>query len=343
MDARLQHITRLYEKFKECSASEAEIDEFFDLIKNPENLEILKNSMSEEWEESSRSSVQRSPLIWEDIQLQIRRKKALERKKVLERRDLRYKWTAAASILILIALAMVIFLSGSSDSYETYATGYGQVKKIVLDDGSQVTLNANSMLKWNRNWNEVGKRQVVLEGEAFFDVVTIGDDVSGEKVGFEVVTADLTIQVTGTSFNVKSRTSKTDVFLQTGQVILDLNEKPDPDSKETSERIIMNTGESVSYSAVTQSLEKSQSDQYGNASWMAGTFMFSKMPVYEILQSLEEIYGVSFEVKDQSILERQLTTNLPYSDWPIVESGLELLLQADLISVDGKIIINKKE
>src|SRR5690606_28327433 len=166
---------------------------------------------------------------------------------------------------------------------------------------------------------------------------------SGEKTGFDVQTDDLTIQVVGTSFNVKSRSEKTDIFLKEGKILLDLKEEDlDQDAKKE-ELIAMTPGESVSYSSKTQNLEKAVGDQYGNASWMVGTFMYSNKSVREILQSLEEIYGVDFEVEDLNILDRKLTTNLPYSDWAIVESGLELLLQSRLERKDGKIVIKKRE
>src|SRR5690606_28056730 len=144
--------------------------------------------------------------------------------------------------------------------------------------------------------------------------------------------------------NVKSRTEKTDIFLKEGKILLDLKEAINEDKPEKKQELVaMEPGQSVSYSASTQKLEKSESDQYGNAYWMVGTFMYSNKSVREILQSLQEIYGVEFEVEDSSILDRQLTTNLPYSDWSIVESGLELILQTQLESKGDQTIIIRKE
>lgn len=341
MDARIEHIKSLYQKFKESSATDVEIDEFFDLLQNPENLEILKDCMGEDW--MGQAGVQgKSPLEWEDIASVWKKKLANERKLMLARRNRRYILAAAACVLVIMGLSLLVYLGVGGEDYQIYSTGFGQVEKIVLDDGSQVTLNANSQLKWNRDWVDQGHRSVELRGEAFFKVATVIDD-AGTKTGFDVFTEDLTIQVVGTSFNVKSRTAKTDVFLQEGQVVLDLLPRDNGSGQdENTDRIVMKPGESVSYSSVTRNLEKSESDQYGNASWMEGTFTFSNMPVTEVLQSLEEIYGITFVVEDQTILDRKLTTNLPYSDWPIVQSGLELLLRAQLINKGNQIIISRK-
>lgn len=343
MDSRFQYILQLYEKYKNNSASEVEIDELFDSMQYPQNQKILKEALEKDWNRDEDLS-QKSPLKWEDVERGLRRRKASERKVNHARQYRRNWWAVAASLLVVVGLSISIYYFSNTDSALIYSTGFGEVEKIVLDDGSRVTLNANSRLHWKSNWAKHGKRVAVLEGEAFFDIETIRDEAQGGKMAFEVRTEDLTIRVVGTSFNVKSRSHKTDVYLQQGEVALDLNTVKDrPIDSDLSQRIVMKPGESVSYSSTTRNLEKSDSDQYGNASWTVGTFMYSNKSVGEILLSLEEIYGVTFEVEDQKILDRKLTTNLPYSDWPIVESGLELLLQADLIRKEGQIIRIKKQ
>jgi len=343
MSSKLQHIVELYRKYRTSLASEAEIDAFLDYLKNPENLEILKGEMKEGWD-AELAKQGHSPLTWESIEIEIRRRKAKERQLDLQRKTNRYWWATAASLLVIIGLSIGIYTMNVPGDFMVYTTGFGEVEKIELDDGSQVTLNANSELRWKRNWEKDGDRLAILQGEAFFDVTTIQDEKSMGKTGFDVQTDDLTIQVVGTAFNVKSRTEKTDIFLKEGKILLDLKEAINEDKPEKKQELVaMEPGQSVSYSASTQKLEKSESDQYGNASWMVGTFMYSNKSVREILQSLQEIYGVEFEVEDSSILDRQLTTNLPYSDWSIVESGLELILQTQLESKGDQTIIIRKE
>lgn len=322
--------------------TQAEFDQLFNVLKNPENLELLKQEMSRAWQ-SDAGQERISPLYWEEIEMEIRKRKALERKRVLERQTRRYWLAAAASFLLVIGLSLAIYFNASSDEYLTYTTDYGEVEKIVLDDGSQVTLNANSVLRWKRDWREEGYRTAILTGEAYFDVKTIRD-ANDEKTGFDVQTDDLTIQVVGTAFNVKSRTEKTDIFLDEGIVHLDLKESEaslQPQKKKPA--IVMKPGESVSYSSKTKELDRAADNQYGNASWMAGTFMYTNWSVRDILQSLEDIYGVTFNIVNEELLQRKLTTHLPYSDWPIVESGLELILQVDLIKKGDVIEINKRK
>ncbi len=334
-----KHIKHLYQKYLDHSVTDREFDQLFNYLKNPENLELLKQEMSREWQSNDQQD-RLSPLYWDEIEMEIRKRKALERKKALERENRRYWWAAAASALVIIGLSISIYFSGTGEDYLTYTTTYGEVQKIVLDDGSQVTLNANSILKWKRNWKGEGKRIAILDGEAYFNVETIRDDKNHKKTGFDVQTDDLTIQVVGTAFNVNSRTEKTDVFLDEGMIHLDLLE-PDKilNIEKKKPSLIMNPGESVSYSAKTKILERAENNQYGNASWMAGTFMYTNKSVRDILKSLEDIYGVTFNIQDSALLQRKLTTHLPYSDWPIVQSALELLLQCQLEKTNDEIRI----
>lgn len=336
MISNSEHIKNLYQKYLEHTSTNKEFDQLFEYLKNPENLEILKQEMGREWR-SGNNHERFSPLYWEEIEMEIQKRKAQKRKKALERQTRRYWWAAAASFLLVIGLSAAMYFNTGPDEYLTYTTDYGEVEKITLDDGSQVTLNANSVLKWKRDWKEEGKRIAILKGEAYFDVESIRD-LNDEKTGFDVQTNDMTIQVVGTAFNVKSRTEKTDVYLDEGIVHLNLKELKTLINQKTDElAIVMNPGESVSYSAKTETLDRAEDNQFGNASWMAGTFMYTNRSVQDILNSLEEIYGVTFNIRDSELLQRKLTTHLPYSDWSIVESALELLLQCKLEKTNSEI------
>lgn len=343
MKTNLSEIKRLYQKYLDKSATTIEFDQLFEHLRNPENLEILKEEMSQEWI-SHNSGDAISPVLWQEIEMEIRKRKAQERKESLERQSRLYRWAVAASFLLIIGLAVGMYLFNREGAFKLYATGYGEVQKIILDDGSQVTLNANSTLEWDNNWQESGHRTAIITGEAYFNVESIKPKESDVKMGFDVVTRDLTIQVIGTAFNVKSRTVKTDVYLDEGLIHLNLKD-PDDSDKEGNDKkeVVMKPGESVSYSSSTKKLDRAESDRYGNASWMAGTFMYNNQLVKDIFQSLEEIYGVEFQVNDEALMNRKLTTNLPYSDWPIVESALQLLLHIQIEKRESTIIINKRE
>jgi ferric-dicitrate binding protein FerR (iron transport regulator) len=72
----------------------------------------------------------------------------------------------------------------------------GEKSQIILSDGTHVWINSGSRLKYPLCFGK-DSRDVVLEGEAYFDVT------KGKKT-FTVNTPDARIKVLGTAFNVKA-------------------------------------------------------------------------------------------------------------------------------------------
>ncbi|WP_316734898.1 FecR family protein [Pedobacter aquatilis] len=115
-----------------------------------------------------------------------------------------YLWLKIAAAIVLVSTIGIIYQfyrTNKTDEAVTVAqvfkTKSGERKKIILSDGTKVLLNAKSSLSVGENFN--GKlREVVLTGEAFFDVV------HNKEKPFQVHTADFNINVLGTSFNVKA-------------------------------------------------------------------------------------------------------------------------------------------
>ncbi|HEX8529915.1 MAG TPA: FecR domain-containing protein, partial [Cytophagales bacterium] len=78
-------------------------------------------------------------------------------------------WAAAAVALVLLAAGAWYRIERPAGEAQ-YATGYGQTRTVTLPDGSRVLLNANSQLRTPARWPAGARREVWLEGEAFFQV-----------------------------------------------------------------------------------------------------------------------------------------------------------------------------
>lgn len=123
---------------------------------------------------------------------------------------------AAAAVVALVSSAL-IFLAGTTMATETtsLATADGTVGRYTLPDGSKVILNSNSRLTYTTGGLTGGfRRKVQLDGEAYFDIVR---DVEHP---FTVDVADATVQVLGTSFDVRAYAASrtTEVVLLKGKV-----------------------------------------------------------------------------------------------------------------------------
>ncbi|MEO5603171.1 MAG: FecR domain-containing protein, partial [Cyclobacteriaceae bacterium] len=118
---------------------------------------------------------------------------------------LKYLYPVAASLLLAVLVAGYFIIEMDSPTLvknrlttEVQKTPKGKQQRIVLQDGTQVWLNANSVLKYEKDFSGQATREVHLEGEAFFDVT------HNENKPFIVRTSGLAISVLGTSFNVRS-------------------------------------------------------------------------------------------------------------------------------------------
>ncbi len=122
-------------------------------------------------------------------------------------------WVAAAVIFMVASFGMFWW----NQDRQIYHTDFGQIRKISLEDGSIVTLNAHSSLRVAENLNELKVREVWLDGEAYFDIAKL----NGAK--FIVHTSEAEIEVLGTEFNVNTRSKKTKVVVHEGKVKLSVS------------------------------------------------------------------------------------------------------------------------
>ena len=179
-----------------------------------------------------------------------------------------FKIAVAAAILLAITITFLLTKTGT-----TISTGLSEQELVILPDGSEVKLNANSTLSYNeKGWAQ--NRKVNLRGEAFFDVT------SGNS--FSIATETGVTTVLGTSFNVKSRLETLDVFCFTGKVNVTVSE----------ESIDLTPGMTVRFEK--EDLVRSETkDVKDGPSWMDGITKLDDVPFPVALEELRHIFGVT--------------------------------------------------
>lgn len=99
----------------------------------------------------------------------------------------------------------IIGTQKNSNTKNTLSTANGETYSIKLPDNSKVMMNAGSSLTYSPSLLVNGKRQVELTGEAYFEIA------KDAKHPFVVSTANQTVTVLGTHFNVKAYQTETQV------------------------------------------------------------------------------------------------------------------------------------
>lgn len=134
----------------------------------------------------------------------------------------------AAAILLFVVLSPVFkTLSPAAGTNAMSAYRYaqdskaGERKSFQLADGTKVMLNAGSTIRVSKDFN-VSSREILLEGEAFFDVT------HNSQKPFIIHTASMDVKVLGTAFNIKAYPSDktTETSLLRGSIEVDVKNEP---------------------------------------------------------------------------------------------------------------------
>lgn len=169
---------------------------------------------------------------------------------------------------------------------------------IKLDDGTKVWVNAETKLKYPVTF--VGdRREVVLEGEAFFDVA------KNEKP-FIVKTSFGDVRVLGTAFGISAYASEPESYttLVRGKVSVE---------REGIKPVVILPGEQVVTSKDGKMI-KQQVDVEEFVGWKDGIYVFKEKSLGEIMKTLERWYNISVDFQDKSLVDLPFTGNLKRYD-----------------------------
>ncbi len=223
---------------------------------------------------------------------------------------------AVAACGLLLLVAGIIFFTGRTPTLE-YNTAYAETQEVQLPDGTLVTLNANSSLSAD-NDPTAPLREVRLSGEAFFEVA---EDATRP---FIVYANTMKVRVTGTSFNVTTRSEKTEVVLATGHVILE--------SSDLAEPISMEPGDWVAYHEGNRDLQQQKvvTDQY--TAWRDRVYYFQEASLAEVAAFIENYYGQKVQLEGRL---SKLTFTAKVTLAPQVDDLLILLTETFDLAIEA--------
>jgi ferric-dicitrate binding protein FerR (iron transport regulator) len=240
---------------------------------------------------------------------------------------------AAASIIILLGSFLLYKAKQSNTTTLAFVekrTAPGQKKKITLPDGTSVMLNASSGLRVAAVFGKE-KREVYLEGEAWFDVKR------DPKKPFIVYTGKVATQVLGTHFNVSAyqNDGNITVSLVQGKVQVDMNNDP-------AKRIILDPGKQMIYSKTNQQARITDFITSDITAWKENKLVFNYDSWNDAAKKLSRWYGIPVELKDSTLLRCKLKAtfdNIPLAQ--VMEqikmvSDISWKMQGNKVLISGK-------
>lgn len=175
--------------------------------------------------------------------------------------------------------------------YNTLKIPYGKRFELELSDGTIVHLNSGTSLTYPIRFLKNQNRQVLLTGEAFFEVA------KDKKHPFTVNAQELNVEVLGTTFNVSSYTddSVIDVVLVEGRVGL---------YKEVKTRdgmVKLTAGLKGSNIKGRETITTESVNTRVYTAWVQGNLVFKNMSFDAIIKKLERHYNVTFINKNKTL------------------------------------------
>jgi len=249
------------------------------------------------------------------------------------------KFKVAAFIALLISIgALTFFIIGKKKNdkpsfSEEIIVPNGHQKKIILNDGTTVWLNAASTLKID---NAYGKknRNVYLEGEGYFQVV------HDKKMVFTITTKDYTVRDIGTEFNIKAY--PTDSIFETAVMDGKISvEGRFADNGKVSTIFLSKNGvlkiQHPSRNKIIPAARPAPVVVLKNAPnintynyWMDDMLVFDDLSFKDIAVQLERKYGVVILIKDDSLNNYHFSGS--FNKVPDIEHVLNIIQETTPIS-----------
>ena len=208
-------------------------------------------------------------------------------------------WFPVAAAAMLTIVAGTIWLNGFPKKeqqlvFDTTITRAGEKKIITLSDGSTVTLNNDSELEYPKKFSD-SVREVHLKGEAFFEV-------SKNKLKPFVVKSDkLSIQVLGTSFNVRHYNTDKDISVVVASGKVGVNAKG-------SKKIwLLAPGNQLIYNKTTSLAKHNLVNPSDYTAWQRNELIFKAERLEDICKRLERWYDVKISIRNARLKNKRIS------------------------------------
>ncbi|WP_158827567.1 FecR family protein [Mucilaginibacter lacusdianchii] len=280
----------LLEKYLNNSCTQEEFDEFINTLKDTQDNEAFDEAMQRYWASTNHQDLRHHNVNWNRISTKVK-----TQNNSIVKTSSYFKY--AASITVVMGLLAVAFLKKATVpvKYLTQHTASAKTKSIVLSDGSKITLNANSELKYPEKFNGE-RREVYLKGEAYFDVV------HDETKPFIIHSGKLTTHVLGTSFTVSaySQTAPMNVTVLTGKVAVK--------NESTQALAVLTRGQSATtWQGNNKFLLARLATPEDAIAFTEDKIIFENANLNEVALKLSNKYGVNIKITDQALAQQHIT------------------------------------
>jgi ferric-dicitrate binding protein FerR (iron transport regulator) len=334
-----ERFTELLAKKLSGEISADELAEFNRLIASNPAFQEEHEAIQSYWAEDNDEPQGNMAAIFENIKHQAGitgTGNVVELSKPKTRRVWPLRVAAAAAVLLFVSLFFYFIKQKNTGTttplaFNELKTGNGAIKNIKLPDGTSVTLNAASVLKYPKAFT--GKtREVYLTGEGFFDVA------KDHSHPFIVHTNKSDIRVLGTAFDIKcyDADSLFEATLFRGSIQASIkNAAGNKVLLKPSDKLVV---ENKSYYLSKGTHLDSDTTNIETA-WMHNKLIFKNQPFGLLANDLSRKYGIDIIFKNNNLKTIKLTGEFGKENITQVLLSLKLVTKFNYQPSGNKIYI----
>jgi len=222
---------------------------------------------------------------------------------------------SAAAVLLLVSGLTYLYLRDRTTPIENATVHQLQPVEgvlnnfILLSDGSTAFLSAGSKLEVVSNFEQNTVREVVLTGEAYFDVK------HNPNKPFIVRTGQLTTKVLGTSFNIKALPNEESIIVTviSGKVQVNKNKEV---------LTVLLPEEQLVYNVAHKNQAVNKVNVEETVLWKMDDLYCDDITVEQASALISKRYNIEVEVNDKQLKEKRFTTTF------VKEESLESVLNS---------------
>jgi len=208
-------------------------------------------------------------------------------------------WVAMAASLLL-AVSMIIWMFTYDDSTRI-TTVVGEMRILVLEDGSRLELNTDSEVRVGFDSN--ARRVELIRGELLINVV------KDPARPFVVSIDDVDVTAIGTQFNIYRKSDATEITVIEGRVMVDWFVERDVDRQ-----LELDAGQQAIVAENTPEKIQRPPDVNSVKAWVERRLTFDDTPVAEVAAEFNRYNRSRVLVSDPALANRRITAVFDVND-----------------------------
>ncbi|WP_065382876.1 FecR family protein [Hyphomonas sp. ND6WE1B] len=247
---------------------------------------------------------------------------------------------AAAAAAFIIGAVVLTTPTTKPESTETsYATAVGARETVTLEDGSEVTLNTNTLLTVSYSSTERLIR--LAQGEALFEV-------EHSDRPFLVEAGGTVTRALGTEFDVHAEQDRVSVTLIRGSVRVTTSD-PGPGAGQAGampeesgqEGIVLKPGERLKITSGTKPI-LSTIDPALAGKWREGLLQFDNVTLGDAIAEMNRYSTIKLVIDDETLAAERISGTFPAGKQSEFAESLTLYLPVQSSRVGGSIFISAR-